>query len=74
MLSVVIKLLAAAAVATLSIVSLRRLSTPARPVIPPDNGGTCPGNPTAPIKIELKAPIGRRKILDGLFLLPRPLS
>ena len=36
-------------------------------------GGTCPSNSFDPIKIELAAPIGGRKIVDGLFLLPRSL-
>ena len=81
----VIKLLAAAAVTTASIVGLVRLSTPpeviesateirvAMGVIPPD-GGRCPSNPFAPITIKLAAPIGQRKIVDGLFLPPRPLE
>ena len=80
----VIKLLAAAAVTTASIVGLVRLSTPpeviesateirvAMGVIPPD-GGRCPSNPFVPITIKLAAPIGQRKIVDGLFLPPRPL-
>ena len=37
-------------------------------------GGTCPSNSFDPIKIELAAPIGRRTIVDGLALPPRPLS
>ena len=83
----VIKLLAAAAVATASIVSLVRPRAALKPeviesateirvamgVIPPD-GGRCPSNPFAPITIKLAAPIGQRKIVDGLFLPPRPLE
>ena len=42
-------------------------------VIPPDGVALCPGHPLDPIKIELAAPIGQRKIVDGLFLPPRPL-
>ena len=41
-------------------------------VIPPD-GGRCPSNPFAPITIKLAAPIGQRKIVNGLFLPPHPL-
>jgi hypothetical protein len=37
------------------------------------SGGRCPSNPYAPITIKLAAPIGQRKIVDGLFLPPRPL-
>ena len=109
----VIKLLAAAAVATASIVGLVRLSTPRRlptladrlkvrfarfapmadagadqPTLPKGlgtvemrlamgvikgSGGRCPSNPYAPITIKLAAPIGQRRIVDGLFLPPRPL-
>ena len=36
-------------------------------------GGTCPSNPFVPITIKLAAPIGQRKIVDGLFLPPQPL-
>ena len=36
-------------------------------------GGRCPGNPFVPITIKLAAPIGQRKIVDGLFLPPQPL-
>ena len=43
-------------------------------VIPPDGAVACPGHPLDPIKIELAAPIGRRKILDGLILPPEPLE
>ena len=43
-------------------------------VIPPDGSSACPGNSRDPIKIELAAPIGQRKIVDGLFLPPRPLE
>lgn len=37
-------------------------------------GGRCQSNPYAPITIKLAAPIGQRKIVDGLFLPPRPLE
>ena len=37
-------------------------------------GGRCPSNPFVPITIKLAAPIGQRKIVDGLFLPPRPLE
>lgn len=44
-------------------------------VIPSDDGGTtCPSNAVDPITIELAAPIGQRKIVDGLSLPPRPLE
>ena len=33
----------------------------------------CQSNSYAPITIKLAAPIGQRKIVDGLFLPPRPL-
>ena len=36
-------------------------------------GGRCPSNPFVPITIKLAAPIGQRKIVDGLFLPPQPL-
>ena len=37
-------------------------------------GGRCQSNPYAPITIKVAAPIGQRKIVDGLFLPPRPLG
>ena len=43
-------------------------------VIPPDGVALCPGHPLDPITIKLAAPIGQRKIVDGLFLPPRPLE
>ena len=36
-------------------------------------GGRCQSNPHVPITIKLAAPIGQRKIVDGLFLPPQPL-
>ena len=42
-------------------------------VIPPDGAQYCPSNSFDPIKIKLAAPIGRRKIVDGLVLPPEPL-
>ena len=37
-------------------------------------GNLCQSNSYAPITIKLAAPIGQRKIVDGLFLPPRPLE
>ena len=100
----VIKLLAAAAVATVSIVSLGRLSTPpARGELPlcedieeidtnvlikPPKQGNAPEQLMDFLKTyknehrpgddddddDEKEPIGQRKIVDGLFLPPRPLE
>ena len=99
----VIKLLAAAAVATVSIVSLGRLSTPpARGELPlcedieeidtnvlikPPKQGNAPEQLMDFLRTyknehrpgddddddDEKEPIGQRKIVDGLFLPPRPL-
>jgi len=43
-------------------------------VIPPTGAQNCLGHGFDPIKIELTAPIGRRKIVDGLILPPEPLK
>ena len=42
-------------------------------VIPPTGAQNCLGHGFDPITIKLAAPIGQRKIVDGLFLPPRPL-
>ena len=42
-------------------------------VIPPTGAQNCLGHGFDPITIKLAAPIGQRKIVDGLFLPPQPL-
>ncbi|MDG2026718.1 MAG: hypothetical protein P8J50_06385 [Acidimicrobiales bacterium] len=43
-------------------------------VVPPEGNQTCPGNPPAPIEMELDSPIGDRTILDGLRVPPIDLE
>ena len=42
-------------------------------VIPPTGAQNCLGHGFDPITIKLAAPIGQRKIVNGLFLPPHPL-
>ncbi|MEJ7722022.1 MAG: hypothetical protein WKF58_17045 [Ilumatobacteraceae bacterium] len=36
--------------------------------IPPRGPSTCPGNPATPVTIDLPAPLGDRRVVDGLEL------
>jgi len=36
--------------------------------IPPRGPSGCPGNPSTPVTIELPAPVGDRRVVDGLEL------